>query len=261
MAGGGSFVLPRKQSGEFVGTTVGLHNAVHATTRPIDASVAPGPLIKQKMAAAGIPHDRIHIKPTLPMADPGLGPCDGGNMMYLGRLSPEKKLDSLLAAWERLDERVPLEMSGVGLLQHHVEAAAQGDPSFESLGFASNEALDDLLGDAPAFVVTSGTHEAQPMTILKAYATGTPAIAAGMGAMQDLVEDGRTGWHFKPSDPDDLARAAGTVFEPSRDLGQMCREMRDRCFENLTPGPIHKLTMKVHEAALRHRHTDLERTP
>jgi glycosyltransferase involved in cell wall biosynthesis len=239
-----------------VGATIALHSAMRTTGRAIDAFIAPGPFIKEKLAGAGLPRERIHIKPNFLSADPGPGSGDGGYMMYLGRLSPEKKIDTLLAAWERLDGQVPLKISGVGPLQPDVEAAARRDPSIEYLGFASNEALDGLLGGARALVFTSGTYEAQPMTILEAYAKGTPVIAARMGAMQDLVDDETTGWHFEPHDAHDLARVITAANERSLDLAPMRKMVRAKFLENFTAETNHQLTMKVYEAARRHRQTD-----
>ena len=45
----------------FVGAAIGLHNAIETPARAIDAFIAPGQFIKQKMTAAGIPGDRIYV--------------------------------------------------------------------------------------------------------------------------------------------------------------------------------------------------------
>ena len=240
----------------FVGAAIGLHNAIETPARAIDAFIAPGQFIKQKMTAAGIPGDRIYIKSNFLPVDPGPGTGDGGYAMYLGRLSPEKKIDTLLAAWERLDGTIPLKISGDGPLRPVVEAAARRDPSIDYLGFAPNEALDGLLGSARVLVFTSGTYEAQPLTILESCAKGTPVIVARMGAMEELVEDTKTGWHFNPNDSDDLARVVAEVFEPSIDLAPIRKAVHGNYLEQFTPGPNHERAMEVYEAAIRHRKTD-----
>ena len=249
------------RAGSFVvGTTIALHNTMNTTKRAIDAFVAPGPFIKDKMTEAGIPGDRIYIKPNFLSVDPGAGAGDGGYVMYLGRLSPEKKIDTLLAAWEHLDGKVPLKISGIGPLRSDVEAAARKDPSIEYLGFASDEALDDLLGNARALVFTSGTYEAQPLTILETYAKGTPVIAARMGSMRELIEDGTTGWHFNPGDPKDLVEVVTKAFDPALNLEGMRQAARDKYLSSYTPGLNHETAMKIYEAAIEHRHADLQET-
>jgi len=237
----------------FVGATIGLHHMLRTTQRTIDAFVAPGPFIRDKMTEAGLPNDKIHIKPNFLTHDPGPGNGAGGYVMYLGRLSPEKKIDTLLAAWEHLDGSVPLKISGIGPLQPQVEAAARSNPSIEYLGFAPNEALDGLLGEAKALVFPSGTYEAQPMTILEAYAKGTPVIAARLGAMSSLIDDGRTGWHFEPGDARGLADVVSRTFHGT-EMGPTRETVRQEFLKSYTPSPNHDVAMKVYEAAIRRRH-------
>jgi glycosyltransferase involved in cell wall biosynthesis len=240
----------------FLGSAIGLHNVLRTTERAIDAFIAPGPFIKEKMTEAGIPGERIYIKPNFLTHDPGPGSGKGGYVMYLGRLSPEKKIDTLLAAWDHLDGSVPLKISGIGPLQPEVEAAANSNPSIEYLGFASNEALDGLLGDASALVFPSGTYEAQPMTILETYAKGTPVIAARLGSMATLIEDGATGWHFEPGNARDLADVVSAAFRASDQIGPMRKHVREKFLKNYTPTPNHEMAMQVYETAIRRRATN-----
>lgn len=237
----------------FVTAALGLHNAMSTTKKAIDGFIAPGPFIKEKLASIGIPDDRIFIKPHFLTGDPGPGSGRGNYMMYLGRLSPEKKIDTLLAAWEQLDSTIPLKISGTGPLRPMVEAAAAKDPSIEYLGFAPDEALDSLIGDARALVFTSGTFEAQPMVILQSYAKGTPVIAGRLGSMTKLVEDGITGWHFAPGEPDDLARVAAAVFDPSNDLAGVRKSTRDKFLNEFTSEPNYKRMIEIYEATIENR--------
>lgn len=240
----------------FVSATLGLHNALGTTRKAVDSFIAPEPFIKEKMASAGIPRDRIFIKPNFLTEDPGPGPGGGGYMLYLGRLSPEKKIDTLLAAWELLAGTVPLKISGTGPLRPMVEAAAARDSSIEYLGFAPDEALDDLVGGAQALVLTSGTYEAQPMVILQSYAKGTPVIASRLGAMSDLIEDGATGWHFTPSDANDLARVVSDVFADPGRAAALRKNARDKFLANYLPDSNHERMMEIYETTLSRRRAE-----
>lgn len=230
-----------------------LHNTIGTTEKAIDAFIAPGTFIRDKLVSAGLPDDRIFIKPNFLTSDPGAGPGDGGYMMYLGRLSPEKKIDTLLAAWKELDGKVPLKISGTGPLRPMVEAAAAQDPSIEYLGFAPDEALDDLIGRARALVFTSGTYEAQPMVILQSYAKGTPVIAGRLGSMTNLVEDGATGWHFTPGEPDDLARVASAAFDPTSDLASFRERARAKFLAEFTAEPNYERLIEIYEESIKQR--------
>jgi glycosyltransferase involved in cell wall biosynthesis len=240
----------------FIAGALALHNMLDTKERMIDSYIAPGTFIREKMASAGVPGDRIFIKPNFLTTDPGPGTGDGGYMVSLGRLSPEKKIDTLLGAWELLDGQIPLKISGSGVMRPLVEAAAAKDASIEYLGFAPDEALDGLLGNARGLVFTSGTYEAQPMAILETYAKGTPVIAARMGAMTDLIEDGVTGFHFAPGDREDLARVVRHVFNPSTDLGPIRQSTRDKYLTNYTPAPNFDRLMEIYELSIKRRRAD-----
>ena len=146
--------------------------------------------------------------------------------MYLGRLSPEKKVDTLLEAWEQLKQPLPLKISGDGPLRPQVEAAAARMPNIDYLGFAPREEVNRLLGEAGLLVFTSGTYEAQPLTILESFARGTPVIAGRLGAMASMVEDGVTGWLFEPGDATELAQLVSDAFEDPATLQEMRTSVR-----------------------------------
>ena len=202
-----------------VATALGVHNVLRTPQRVVDAYVAASEFIREKLTEAGLPRERIYLKPNFLFPDPGTGTGSGGFAMYLGRLSPEKQIDTLLDAWERLDGTVPLKISGDGPLRPAVEAAARRDPSIEYLGFASNEVVDRLLGEARLLVFPSGTYEVQPITILESFAKGTPVVAGRIGAMADLVSDGVTGWHYESGDAGDLATTVSRAFFDPEALG------------------------------------------
>ncbi len=67
---------------------------------------------RQKLIEGGMPADRIVVKPNFVDPDPGLGEGKGGYAIYVGRLSKEKGVQTLLNAWKSLD--IPLKVVGDG---------------------------------------------------------------------------------------------------------------------------------------------------
>jgi glycosyltransferase involved in cell wall biosynthesis len=236
-----------------VATTLGLHNLMNTTDRAVDAYIALGEFARNKLTAAALPSDRVHLKPNFLTSDPGQGSGEGGFAMYLGRLSPEKKIDTLLEAWGRLGGTVPLKIFGGGPLADLVEDAAAKDPSIEYMGFVPNEEVIRQLGEARALVFTSGTYEGLPKTIVESYAKGTPVIAFKFGSMEDLVEDGQTGWHVKPGDTSDLARVVDEVFSMPGNLESMRGSIRQRYLDSYTPDANHARLIEIYERAVAHR--------
>ena len=45
-----------------------------------------------------------------------------------------------------------------------------------------------------------------PMAIIESFANGKPVIASRLGAMQEIIEEGKTGLLFEPGNPEDLKR-------------------------------------------------------
>lgn len=248
----------RSASGVLAGS-LALHHALGTPVRAIDAYVAAGSFVKEKMVAAGLPADRIHLRPNFVTRDPGAGPGRGGYAMFLGRLSPEKGLDVLLEAWRRLPEPIPLKISGKGPLRPLVEAAAAELPAVEYLGFVPDDELDDLLGDAALLVFTSITYEVQPITIIEAFAKGTPVVGPDHGATTELVVDGVTGWRFRPGDPEALARRVADAFADPARLADLRPKVRAYFEDRFLPvGSLEQL-LRIYAAAKERRREGVRR--
>lgn len=235
-----------------VATALAVHNTMNTPERAIDAFIAPSQFLADKLTSAGLPGDRIHIKPLLVSPDPGPGTGSGDFAMYLGRLSPEKKIDTLLAAWTHLSGSVPLKISGSGSMARAVEAAARDNPAIDYLGFAPTYEVIRLLGEARLLVFPSGTYEAQPKSILESFARGTPAVVSRMGSMEGLVEDGVTGWHFEPGDPIDLAETVERAYTDDR-LGSMRQATREDYLEKYSPEGNYEQLVDIYHRAIDRR--------
>ncbi|MEO6041118.1 MAG: glycosyltransferase [Croceibacterium sp.] len=102
-------------------------------------------------------------------------------VVYLGRIHPKKNLPALVAAWRaaRRPENAELAIAGWGDARDvaALEAllAEAGDGSIRFLGPVHGEAKARLLADA-RFLVLPSHSEGLPMTVLEAWAAGTPTI-------------------------------------------------------------------------------------
>ena len=139
-------------------------------------------------------------------------------VLYAGRLSPEKGVLDLVAAANGL----PLVVAGDGPLRDRVPGA---------LGFVPHDELERLY--ARAAVVACPSHrEGFGVVCAEAMAHGRPVVASSVGGLLDLVVDGETGLLVPPWDPTALRAALERLLgdaELRERLGAAGRErIRDR---------------------------------
>ena len=128
-------------------------------------------------------------------------------LLFVGRLSAEKRVDVLLEAFARLHTAMPgarLVLAGDGPSRAGFEERAPSGTTF--LGELHGDDLATLYASADAFCFPSTT-DTFGQVILEAAASGLPAAAAGAGGALELVRDGRSGLLAAPDDPIALAAA------------------------------------------------------
>jgi glycosyltransferase involved in cell wall biosynthesis len=232
-----------------------VHRALGTYRRAVDAYIALSQFSRDKLIASGLPAEKIHLRPNFILENPGSGPGDGGYFLYVGRLSPEKGIETLLPAW-RLDRSLPpLKIVGDGPMAPEVQAAADGDSRIEWLGQQPATEVNRILRSATALVMPSVCYETFGRAIAEAFAVGTPVVASRLGSMNELVDEGRTGWKFTAGDPLDLAakvRRVATV-EPG-ELSAIRRQARTVFAARFAPELNLARLLEIYAHAQRVRH-------
>jgi glycosyltransferase involved in cell wall biosynthesis len=144
-----------------------------------------------------IPPDRIVVKPN-GVADPGIGDGSGKFLLYVGRLSEEKGIRTLLrAATDGLG--MPVRVIGTGPLVGIVrDAASRGVVRFE--GALPSGAVLEAMRSASALLCPSEWYEGLPMVVLEAFGVGLPVIASDIGSLASTIMPGVNGLLHKPGD-------------------------------------------------------------
>ena len=233
-----------------VATMAATHRAARTWHHGVDRYIALTESAREKFLVGGLPGEKIVVKPNFVNPDPGAR-RGGDYAIFVGRLSPEKGVDTLLAAWKTIGRRVPLRIVGDGPMADAVRAAVADNPAIEWLGRRPPEQIAELIGNAALLVQPSNCFETFGRVAVEAFAVGTPVVATGHGAMADVVgTDGRLGATFEPLNPADLSvKVLALVADPDR-LSTLRTNVR-REYEAKYTGPQnHAFLMNVYRDAL-----------
>lgn len=167
----------------------------------------------------GVPVERVRVlynavpEPRVPRQPNGVGGC---RLLFLGRLGERKGARELLEALaspalRRLDWSLTL--AGDGEVECFRELAASLDLAARVRipGWLSQQEAAAAMADADVFVLPS-RDEGLPMAILEALAAGVAVVTTPVGAIPEVLEDGRTALLVPPADAPALAAALGRVI-------------------------------------------------
>jgi len=208
------------------------HRLLGTYQRHVDRFVVPSRFYQQKLREWGLPGERLVHVPNF--IDPGMyapRTTPGRHFVYVGRLSREKGLATLLRAAARA--ACPLTVVGTGPQADELRALAAGlGAEVEFAGFLTGEALHAAIRSARALVLPSECYENAPMSILEAYALGKPVIGARIGGIPELIDEPATGLSFPMGDVEALAGALSALAampdERVAGMGEAARQHVER---------------------------------
>ena len=228
-----------------VATMLATHRFLGTWENVVDAFIALTDFSRDKLVQGGLPAEKIAVKPNF-VADSSPGDGRGGFALFVGRLSQEKGIELLLAAWKRSRPAAPLKVVGDGPLAGRVADLAR-DCGAECMGHLPGARVRQLMGQASFLIVPSLCYENFPMAIAEAFAAGLPVVAAGHGGMASLVEHGRTGLHFRPGDAEDLAAKIEWAAGHPEEMARMRGEARAEYLAKYTPERNYQMLMEIYD--------------
>jgi glycosyltransferase involved in cell wall biosynthesis len=181
------------------------HNYKQTWSKAISAYIALTDFARDKFIQAGFPEEKILVKPNYLQVDPGLGGGKGNYALFVGRLTPEKGIATLLEAWRQIGNQLPLQIAGDGPVASEVEKASGEMDSVTWLKWLPRAEILQRMKDASVLILPSTWYEGFPMILAEAFAVGLPVIASDLGSMSSIVDHQRTGLHFE------AGRAQGLV--------------------------------------------------
>jgi glycosyltransferase involved in cell wall biosynthesis len=227
-----------------------MHNGLRLWSRLVNVFVAVTEFGRDKLVEAGLPSDRTVVRANFADPDPGdrAPGRDDGYALFVGRLSPEKGLTTMLQAFERLPD-IPLRIVGDGPLRAELEQAAAGNPRIEFLGQRDRDAVFELMRGARALVFPSLWYEHFPYVIVEAFASGLAVVSSTLGAMQEVVASPGLGLTFPAGDTAALAERMRWAWAHPDDMAAMGRAARQTFEARYTAAPAYDRLMEIYEMA------------
>jgi glycosyltransferase involved in cell wall biosynthesis len=229
-------------------TALTVHRALRTWINQVDVFIALTEFAKRKHVEGGLPEERIVVKPQFVESDPGPGDGGGDYALFVGRLSEEKGVEVLLAAWAGLADTMPLRVVGEGPLSPAV-ALATRHPGVQWLGGQPRAAVQALMQRARVLIVPSVCYEGFPLVIVEAFAAGLPVVVSDTGSLPSLVEDGTTGMHFRSGDAMSLAARVRWVLAHPGELEAMRGRARQQYETRYTAGGNYDLLIQAYQSA------------
>lgn len=163
-----------------------------------------------KHVQMGIPASRLHVVPHFYQSGESPSPsCPNGNVLFLGRLSPEKGVDLLLQAWKSVSPQgKKLVIAGDGPESGKLKtlASSLNLKNVEFVGYLNPGGQRAVWAQSAFSVIPSIWSEPFGLVLLEAWAHARPSVAFRAGALAELIHHEVDGLLADPLSPGSLAK-------------------------------------------------------
>lgn len=228
-----------------------LHHCLLNIYDLIDVFISPSQFLKQKFREMGFKREIFYL-PNFLFLDEFIPDYHFKEraIVYVGRLSGEKGLFTLLEAFNGLECK--LKIIGEGPQKENLKLKVEKEKidNIDFLGYKSRDELKDIVRQAMALVLPSECYENNPRSILEAFALGKPVIASRMGGIPELVRDNETGLTFKAGDKLDLKNKILYLIKNIDRFEEMGRKARKFTEENFNPEKHYQKLLNIYQMAI-----------
>ena len=235
---------------------IALHRKLKTWQKRVDAFISLTHFQEEKLISAGLPAEKVSIKPHFYPNPPTSLPWNQrtDTALYIGRLGEEKGVEYLLDAWEKWGESSPkLSIIGDGPLRTHlkgiVSKAQLGDKVYFH-GQLPFQEVQQILAQSKLLILPSICFEGFPMVIREAFSLGVAVAASNIGSIPCIVNDGQNGVLFTAGDSKNMAAVIQTAWENQKKLATMGKNSRIEFEKKYTAKTNHKILMDIYNNAI-----------
>ena len=219
--------------------------------KKVDRFIVLTEFAKGKFIEGGIPPEKIVVKPNFVFPDPGSNRRKDCYALFVGRLTNEKGIITLLNAWKQMGS-ISLKIVGYGPLEQKVKEIVTKEKfnTVKILGQLYKNDIINLMKGANFLLFPSKWYEGFPNTLVEAFGCGLPVIASKLGSMAEIVEDGVTGLHFEAGNAVDLAAKIKWLIEHPDKCRHMGKNARKVFLEKYTAEKNYETLIDIYQKAI-----------
>ena len=209
--------------------------------------IPPSEYVKNRLIEAGIRAERIIVVPNMSSLAYSMVDTDNASYIaYVGRISSEKGISTLLTGARIAG--LPIRIAGD--YSSMPEILKTAPTSVQFVGHLIRDQLGAFYGNARFSVVPSVCNEAFGIVVAEAMSHGLPVIASRIGAIPEIVEDGRTGLLFEPGNAYDLAEKMKLLWNNPELCRQMGRAGKEKVLREYSENVYYERLMGVYMKAM-----------
>lgn len=183
-------------------TTMNLvHKALGTFKTKVHACIALTEFSRNLLTRAGLPRDRVHVKPNFTIAPTNLTAPRRPQFVFAGQIARFKGIHLLLEAWCNVAlKEYRLILVGDGEDRAELQERYRNIDNIIWYGGQPRDTVIKLIAESRWVVLPSLVYENFPMSVLEAFSVGTPVIVSNHGALAAIVSHEFEGLLFTPGD-------------------------------------------------------------
>lgn len=224
-----------------------IHNMMNIY-KDVDAFVTPSEFLKDKLIANGYDAAKINCIPTFTASRTEVGePRVGDYGLYVGRVSEEKGVETVVRAYEQLPDRRVLIMGDdttdeAKRLKNYI--SDREIMNIEFVGFKAGAELEEIIKGARFTLIPSIWYDNLPNTALESFQYSKPVIASNIGSLPELVIDGFNGYLFEAGNEKELIEKI-KLLDDEQKARTMGANSRNRLEDKFAPRTHYEKLLEI----------------
>jgi len=229
-----------------------VHRWLGTYQTKVHAFIVLTPFSKEILARAGLPREKVFVKPNFSPTISQLTSPRLRRFMFAGQIVHFKGVHLLLEAWARLAPAGhQLLIVGDGPARSELERRFAAQANISWCGNQPREKVIGLLAGSRWLVLPSLAYENFPMSVLEALSVGTPVIVPHHGAFAAIVSNGVEGLAFSAGDGASLSRALQSALAASEaDWVQWSANARNKHLSEYTDQTNYAQLISIYQQAV-----------